>query len=138
MVDGNERLVGRIFEEGLNGRDYAVWDDVFAGDLVAHSAVLGRMHGVESVKRSFAAFITPAPDFRATIDDTVASRDRVVVRVTYRGTDQGGFFGRPATGKPFVLTAIYIFRMAHGRVVELWQEADRLGMMQQLDERASP
>jgi hypothetical protein len=44
MAIEHEVLVQRIFEEGLNGRDYAVWDEVFAADFVAHSALLGEMH----------------------------------------------------------------------------------------------
>jgi steroid delta-isomerase-like uncharacterized protein len=133
MASENEQLARRIFEDGLNQRDYDVWDEVFAADFVAHSAVLGEVHGVEAVKRSFAGFITPAPDFHATVEDVIVGDDKVVVRVTYRGTDQGGFFGRPATGKRFVLTALYLLRVADGRVIELWQESDRLGMMQQLE-----
>jgi predicted ester cyclase len=91
------------------------------------------MHGVEAVKQSFASFITPAPDFHATVEDRVTSGDKVAVRVTYRGADRNGFFCRPATGRRFVLTAMYFLRVVDGRVVELWQEADRLGLMQQLD-----
>jgi predicted ester cyclase len=138
VASEDEELARRIFEEGLNQRDYAVWDEVFAANFVAHSALLGEVHGVEAVKRSFAGFVTPAPDFQASVEDVVAGGDKVVVRVTYRGTDQGGFFGRPATGKRFVLTALYLLRVVEGRVVELWQEADRLGMMQQLGILSAP
>jgi len=56
-----------------------------------------------------------------------------VVRLTYRGTDTGGFVrGYPATGKPFEFGAIYIWRLADGTLAELWQEADRARLMQQL------
>lgn len=133
MSEENEVLARRIFEDGLNQRDYSVWDEAFAIDFVAHSAVLGKMHGVDAVKRSFASFIAPAPDCHATVEDVVCSGNKVAVRVTYRGTDQNGFFGRSATGRRFVLTAMYFLRVVEGRVVELWQEADRAGLMQQLD-----
>lgn len=138
MASESEELARRIFEEGLNQRNYAVWDELFAADFVAHSAVLGEMHGVEAVKRSFAGFVTPAPDFQATVEDVIMGGDKLVVRITYRGSDQGSFFGRPATGKRFVLTALYLLRVVDGRVVELWQEADRLGMMQQLGALPAP
>jgi predicted ester cyclase len=132
MAPEKDGLVQRIFEQGLNQRQYEVWDELFAPTFVAHSALLGEMHGVEALKGTFATFVASAPDFHATIEDVVSGGDKIVVRVTYRGTDQGGFFERPATGKSFVLTAIYLMRLVEGRVVELWQEADRLGMMQQL------
>jgi predicted ester cyclase len=74
------------------------------------------------------------PDFQATVEDLIgADGDTVVTRLTYRGTDTGGFVkGRAATGKPFEFGAIYIWRLANGKVVELWQEADRMRLMQQL------
>jgi hypothetical protein len=35
--------------------------------------------------------------------------------------------------EPFEFGAIYIWRLADGKVAELWQEADRVRLMQQLD-----
>lgn len=109
-------IVRRIFEQGVNSRDFATFDELMAPDYVAHSAVLGEVRGVESFKRGFRAFIDPCPDFNATLEDVFVAGDKVTARVTYRGTDTGGMFGRAPSG----------------RVRELWQEADRLGLMQQL------
>lgn len=58
----------------------------------------------------------------------------MVARLTYRGTDSGGFVrGYPATGKPFEFTAIYLWRLIDSKVAKLWQEADRARLMQQLE-----
>jgi hypothetical protein len=43
----------------------------------------------------------------------------------------------PATGKPVTYTGMAIFHIAEGKIVEQWQEADQMGLMQQLGERAS-
>jgi predicted ester cyclase len=95
-------------------------------------ALLGDVYGVESFQQGFRAFLEPCPDFRATVADLFVSGEMVAVRVTYRGTDRGGMFGRVPTGRTFTMNALYIFRLADRLVRELWQEADRLGMMQQL------
>jgi predicted ester cyclase len=78
--------------------------------------------------------LNPCPDFHATIEDLIgAENDTVVTRLTYRGTDTGGFVrGHAATGKAFEFGAIYIWRLANGKLAELWQEADRVRLMQQL------
>ena len=63
---------------------------------------------------------TAHPDLRFAIDDLVAEDDRVTIRWTLRGTNTGPMLGRPPTGQPVVLSAIVIFRIAHGRLAERW------------------
>ena len=43
-------------------------------------------------------------------------------------------YRHPATGKPVKYTGITIVRIANGKIVEQWQEADVVGLMQQLGE----
>lgn len=130
----NEHIttVRRIFEQAVNARDFTVVDELFAPDYVAHSALLGTVSGPESFKRAFRGFTDPCPDFQGTLEDLFSAGDKVTARVTYRGTDTGGMFGRPPTGTTFTLGAIYIFRLGDGLVRELWQEADLLGLQRQL------
>ena len=40
--------------------------------------------------------------------------------------------GIPATGKQVNVTGIYIFRLADGKIVERWEQADTMSMMVQL------
>ena len=58
--------------------------------------------------------------------------DRVAVRVTVRGTHDGAFLGRPATGRAFAVSAVGIFRIRAGRIVEHWGVFDQLAMLSQL------
>ena len=132
--DDNKALVRRLFEEGVNQRHYEVVDELVAPDFVLHSALIGEVRGRAAYKQSVVALLEPAPDLRATIEDLIAGeRETIIARLTYRGTDTGGFVrGHPATGKRFEFTAIYIWRLAEGQVTELWQEADRVRLLQQL------
>ena len=72
------------------------------------------------------------PDFSVTIEDAIAEGDRVAVRVTVRGTHQGALMGIPPTGKQIAIKAISMWRVTDGRIVERWESADTLGLMQQL------
>jgi predicted ester cyclase len=69
----------------------------------------------------------------ATVEDVVAEGDRVVTRVTLRGTHQGETeeFGSP-TGRQIEGTLITISRIEGGKIVEDWDSYDNLTTLQQL------
>jgi len=67
-----------------------------------------------------------------TIDDIMADGNKVIARFTARGTHNGEFMSVPPTGKTITLTAIEIFRVKDGKIVELWGEVTMRGLMQQL------
>ena len=56
----------------------------------------------------------------------------MVARFTARGLPKGEFMALSATGKPITMTGIEIFQIKDGKIVELWGEANLLGIMQQL------
>ncbi len=75
---------------------------------------------------------TAFPDLDFTIDDIVASGDRVGVRFTASGTQLAPFFGIPGTGRQVAWTGNMIFRVADGQIVEGWEEWDLTGLLKQL------
>jgi steroid delta-isomerase-like uncharacterized protein len=77
---------------------------------------------------NFAAF----PDSEFTIEDVVAERDKVATRYTNRGTHRGAMMGIPPTGRQVTVTGIVITRFVDGKAVEVWNNADDLGIMRQL------
>ena len=72
------------------------------------------------------------PDLQFTIEDMVAEGDKVTTRFTEHGTQQGEMMGAPASSKQVTVTGISISRFENGKIVEVWGEFDRLGMLQQL------
>ena len=62
----------------------------------------------------------------------VAEGDKVVCRVTGRGTHKGDLMGIAPTGKQVTGARTVIHRIVGGKEVEGWDCADMLGMMQQL------
>lgn len=130
-------MVCRCYEE-LNKGNLAHMDGVFATDVVVHAPGGQEAHGLEEGKRLFAKLWCAFPDHHEIIDDMVAEGDKVATRVTWTGTHQGEFQSIPATGKQVTLKAITIYRIAGRKVVEVWEEADILGMMRQLGVIPSP
>ena len=62
----------------------------------------------------------------------------VAVRWTLRGTHEGSFLGIAPTGRAVTYTGISIFRLSCGKIVERWNKADALGLLQQLGAREMP
>jgi serine phosphatase RsbU (regulator of sigma subunit) len=66
------------------------------------------------------------------IEEQIAEGDKVVSRMTVRGTHQRGFRGMAPTGKEVEIKGISIFRFSEeGKVVESWESFDELGLMRQ-------
>lgn len=78
------------------------------------------------------------PDFTATVDDIFTCGDRVVSRVTYRGTHQAPWAGLPATGRAFSAVGLDVFTVRDGRIVEHWHSTDHYDLVVQLGGKVVP
>jgi steroid delta-isomerase-like uncharacterized protein len=131
--EDNKVIVQRLFGEVFNEKRLDRADELVALDYLDHGAVPGQAPGLEGAKQQrWAMYFAAIPDLHATIDDLVAGEDKVVVRYTAEGTQQGELLGIPPTGKRFRTSAISIYRLAEGKIAEQWEQADLLGLMQQL------
>jgi predicted ester cyclase len=65
-------------------------------------------------------------------------QQKVVIRWTMRATHQGELMGIAPTGKPVTVTGIDIFRLSAGKLAEMWQNWDQLGMLQQVGALPAP
>jgi steroid delta-isomerase-like uncharacterized protein len=133
QAEQNKDLVRRWFAE-LNKGNLAAADDLYAANYVLHDpgAPPNLPPGPEAVKQFLAPFVAAFPDTQGTIEDLVAEGDKVVVRFTIRGTQQGAFAGMPPTGKAVAMTGISIMRIVDGKFEEEWEIGDTMGMLQQL------
>jgi predicted ester cyclase len=107
-------------------------EEIIASDEVDHALPAGVPAGLEGVKQIFTLLHTAFPDLQIEIEDLIAEGDQVVGRVTARGTHQGEFMGIAPTGKPVSFNAIDVVRIAGGKIVERWSQADNLALLQQL------
>jgi len=110
--------------------DLDVLDEVLAPNLQLQIGAvhLDRTETKGLIRTFYAAF----PDYTHTPDEILAVGDRVVLRTTNRATHTGDFQGIPPTGRRISFGQVAIYRMADGKISEVWEEADLLGLMQQL------
>jgi len=127
------KVIARRSIEQINKRDWATFMELHAPDLVYHGPGTPKpLRREEMVQLLRMNYETAFPDGRVTIEDMIAEADKVVIRMTLKGTHKGDYQGIPATGKEVTHTAIVILRIAGGKIVEAWEECDELSFMQQL------
>ncbi len=131
-IEENKALIRLFYEEVFNKKNLAAVDDFFAPDHVDHTLPAGLPVGPEGTKQAIAMTLSGFPDLRVTIEDMIAEGDKVVIRFTTHGTQQGALGGIPPTGKQVAVPTIEITRIAGGKIAEDWGLDDRLGMLQQL------
>jgi predicted ester cyclase len=127
----NKKVFERVIEEAYSKGNVAVLDEAFAPNFVEHQAGIAPPTA-EGVKRSIGFIRGAFPDMKLTIEEMIASGDRVWARLTGRGTHQGPFLGIPPTGKSIVITVMDECRFENGQIVEHWGVADQLAVMAQL------
>jgi steroid delta-isomerase-like uncharacterized protein len=129
----NKAISRRADEELFNRGNLDVADELFAPDFVYHDPATGEdLSGPESVKRFAAALRAAFPDLHQTIEDQVAEGDRVAYRWTARGTHRGELLGAAPTGNRVTFSGITVARLASGRIEEMWESYDALGLLRQL------
>lgn len=131
-----KELVHRVFDS-MNARNLGVYDELIDPTYVNHNFPTPAP-GAEGFKQVVQLFLTGFPDFRVTVEETVAEGDRVASRGAFYGTHRGEFMGIPATGKEIAVGYIDIWRAEAGRLVENWVQMDTLGLLQQLGAIPAP
>ena len=133
-TEENKAVVRRFYEVHNKGKEavMAVIEELYAPDYVLHGTGVLPDLDPAGVKQLYTAFLTAFPDMHIVVEDMIAEGDKVVCRVTLRGTHQGEFMGIPPTGKQVSWTGIGIDRFKDGKFVERWMNEDDLGLMQQL------
>jgi steroid delta-isomerase-like uncharacterized protein len=130
--ENNQAVVRQVFEEVWNKGDLARVQEFFAPDYIHHHPLDPSIHGVEGHRRLATMMRAAFPDLQYTLEDQFAAEDKVATRWTARGTHQGAFRDIAPTGRPAEWTGIVLSRLANGKIVEVWEEFNAVGLRQQL------
>lgn len=131
MTLGVRNELDRIVEIWNLGKVELI-DQLYAPNYIDRTPQPGFEPTLEGLKKAVTALKAGFPDLRYTLDESIYSGDKLVHRVTARGTMTGEFNGMPATNKSATWTEIHIGRLVDGRIVEHWGVADQLSMLVQL------
>jgi steroid delta-isomerase-like uncharacterized protein len=130
----NISLIKRWFREvWLEGKNETIYE------LLAPDSVLSGQTGAQEEihgPKEFAAFAdrirNAFPDTDIVVEDVFGVDDRVAVRWSAKMIHKGDGLGVPATGKEVRITGMSIARIVKGKIVEGWDNWDRLAMLEQI------
>ena len=140
--DENKAVVQRILNEFWLGGNVGVLQELLASDCINHEQSNPELRGKEACKQ-WASDVRASnrqgfPDFDITVEDLVEEDDTVVKRWVFTGTHSGEYFGIPATGKRVTMRGITLYRLAGGKVSEMYWNYDVFGLLQQLGAIPAP
>jgi predicted ester cyclase len=111
----------RRFLEARVKTDLDALDKMLAPDFLSHTAAPGQQLDRESYMRHAAESVSAFSDVRFVIEDQVAAGDKVVSRISGRGTHaRSELLGTTPTGREIASIAIFIHRLSGGKISEEW------------------
>lgn len=137
-IEENKAIVLRWFAE-LDRGNLDIVDELIADDYLDHNPALPNLPpGREGVRRYVRILKAAFPDANHTVEDVIAEGDKVMTRVTARGTFLGECIGYQPNGEIIEISGIAVHRVANGRLAEHWAHADMTGFMHQIGAAAGP
>ena len=141
-TEENKAVVRRWFDEVVSQGDMDALDSICAECHPQFAVIRGVMEpaplGMSGLKSLITGLRSAFPDLQATVEEQIAEGDKVVTRVTMRGTQRGEFQGMPATGKSFSIPGVSIWEVRGNLLIQEWVSWDAMGMMQQLGAIPAP
>ena len=133
-IEENKKIVQR-YQEAYNRNNLDALEQIMSDEVLTPTSLSGFPPGLEGAKAIHRKTLIGMPDIHTEIDELIAEGDKVVARCTMTGTHTGDFFGIPANGKSISVNAVYIVRIADGRIVEHWGLEDVDTLLRQLGVR---
>jgi steroid delta-isomerase-like uncharacterized protein len=128
----NVATLERFVEEVINQGQFEAADELVEENFVELDPFPGQQQGREGLKDVIRMMRIGFPDIHWTVEETIASGDKVVSRFKWTGTQRGEFLGIPATGRKVTVPGVVIDRLNDGKMADSRILMDTLGMMQQL------
>jgi steroid delta-isomerase-like uncharacterized protein len=135
----NKELVRKVMEATWSTGDYEALKELLAPDYAFYYPSnnpnpVSREELIEFVKMYRKAF----PDISLSTEEIISTKNKIIIRFIERGTHEGEFMGIPATGNKYETSGIGIISIENGKVVEMREEYDVLGLYQQLGMELKP
>ena len=132
-VEKNKDLVRRFYDEVWNRGNVEFASQVFGDDYVRHDLRPSQaLPGPAGQAKIAADFREAFPDLRFDVELVLGEDELVAARWTATGTHTGRWGAVEPTGLRATFSGVNIFRFADGKVAEIWNHRDDLGLMFQL------
>ena len=132
LEEQNQTLVKQVFER-WNQKDETVYTELYSQDYsyfapANNTEKLTREEEASFTKQIWSAF----PDIKWNIEEMIASGNSVMIRWTVTATHEGEYLGLSPTGNKCESGGVWITHIKDGKLVEVREEVDVLGWMEQL------
>jgi steroid delta-isomerase-like uncharacterized protein len=130
----NTELI-RKAAQGVNDRDFAFVQSCFTNEFKRHDLVgafpatsSGSAEPINFLQLLMKAF----PDLRLSVKDIFSNGPRAAAHFMFTGTHTGELFGFKPTGKKVSFRGINLYRFENGKIAEVWNLWDWLGVLKQI------
>lgn len=130
-------LVQRYYADVANVAGAGALETVVATDLVFHGMnASGQRRGSGALKAYLEELRRSFPDMRFETGMVIAEGDTAAAQFLFKGTHTGApYRNLPAASRAVTFTGVQVFRVANGRIRELWVYGDTGQMLAQLPAR---
>jgi len=126
----HKAVVNHVFEELFSQGRYEMISQVYAPNCVVHEG--NKTQTINEAVAEGKGFRESAPDLRMKADRMVVNGDIVTADWTANGTHTGQSRGVRPTGNHIVMHGTSRFRVANGKIAEVWNNYDRDGLFRQM------
>ncbi|QDC44069.1 ester cyclase [Methylophilus medardicus] len=129
-IQQNKQLLAEFANAVFVQKDLRKLPNYMQPAYIQHNPLVPQ--GLAGFEQFFSDWFKAVPDWHYQLEKLVAEGDTVWAYGVYSGTQTGDWLGIPATGKPYRIHAVDIFRIEQGRLAEHWDVLDTYGLFKQL------
>lgn len=131
----NIQLVRQFFEEQVNCDDLSRYEEFLSKNVVVHGPASNqKIRGLQEVKKIDASYVHAYPEKKFSIEEIFGHDNRVMVRWVCRAKHKRKQKGALPKNPDLAIAGLSIYRIVKGKIVEIWQYWDRLGILEQIGE----
>lgn len=129
----NILFIRRLFDEQVNQEDFSRYEEFFSKDVIIHGPGSGqKTHGLSQTQKIDSSYAEAYPKKKFLIEKIFAFGDLVMVQWVCRGKHEKNYRGIHSKNPDFAISGFSIYRIVKGKIVEVWQYWDRLGILEQI------
>jgi predicted SnoaL-like aldol condensation-catalyzing enzyme len=128
-IEENKRLVLRFFK-AIENKKLEEFDIIIAIDY--HDHLPGQKLGRDVLKEYFSGLHEVFKDLKFPIHAIIAEGDKVAVYNSIQGVHKSDYGTFKAKGNPIDAKAFQLYRISNGQLVEHWEVADFMTLVQQI------
>ncbi len=134
-MNENCELILRFFEDQVNLEDTSQYAKFVAKNVIVHGPGSDQTtQGLQNVEKIDVSYCRAYPKKKFAIEEIFEQGDRVFLRWICKGLYKDEWKGIRLKKPIFGIAGISIYRIEKGKIAEIWQYWDRLGLLEQMGE----